>query len=105
MAAISSLSAVLTSRCRASVVFFVNWGDTIMASYICPQPPVSRLSSRILFQDAYRPKCLTRPETVAQECFLSGWFFLEMHSEILSRLAIPSICEAQKQDYFCAAGY
>jgi hypothetical protein len=40
IAAISSLSAALTSRCRASVVFLVNCGDTIMASYIWPHPPV-----------------------------------------------------------------
>jgi len=44
IAAISSLSAALTKRCRASVVFLVNCGDTIMASYIWPQPPTDSVS-------------------------------------------------------------
>jgi hypothetical protein len=34
MAAISSLSVPLTSRCRANVVFFANCADTIIASNI-----------------------------------------------------------------------
>ena len=41
MAAISSLSAELTSRCRARVVFFSNRGDTMTASKDCPHPPVN----------------------------------------------------------------
>lgn len=46
MAAISSFSAELTNRCRASVVFFANWVETIMASKAWPQPPVGMLVSR-----------------------------------------------------------
>src|SRR4051812_34546288 len=39
MAAISCFSAPLTSRCRASSVFFSNSGDTITAVNAWPQPP------------------------------------------------------------------
>jgi hypothetical protein len=39
MAAISSLSAELTNRCLASVVFFSNCGDTMVAWKACPHPP------------------------------------------------------------------
>lgn len=44
IAAISSFRVLLTSRCRASVVFLANSGDTIMASYICPHPPIQCVS-------------------------------------------------------------
>jgi hypothetical protein len=40
MAAISALSAELTSRWRARSVLDANWGDTIIALKAWPQPPV-----------------------------------------------------------------
>lgn len=40
MAAISSLSAVLTRRCRLSDLRSWNWGDTIRDVNAWPQPPV-----------------------------------------------------------------
>ena len=40
IALISSLSAVLTNRCRASAVFFSNCGETIIAWKAWPHPPV-----------------------------------------------------------------
>lgn len=39
IAAISCFKAPFTNRCLAKVVFFANCGETMMASYIWPQPP------------------------------------------------------------------
>ena len=40
ISAISSLSAVLTSRCRLRLFLAANSGETMRAEKACPQPPV-----------------------------------------------------------------
>jgi hypothetical protein len=52
--AISSFNAVFTSRCRASVVFFSNCGDTIVASKAWPQPPAVELVLKIMIREVQR---------------------------------------------------
>lgn len=39
IAAISAFSVLFTNRCRINVVFWANWGETMIASNIWPQPP------------------------------------------------------------------
>ena len=59
MAAISVLSAALTSRCRARVVFLSNIEETILASKDWPHPPAWGGQRNV--------------EHVVRDLFLGGW--------------------------------